>query len=40
MAVLKFRRDGAEVEVVGHERGQETLVDRWRCMTSPARWTT
>jgi SulP family sulfate permease len=28
MAILKFRRDGAEVEVVGMNRGTETLVDR------------
>jgi SulP family sulfate permease len=28
MAILKFRRDGAEVEVVGMNRATETLVDR------------
>jgi SulP family sulfate permease len=28
MAVLKFRRDGAEVEVVGMNAATETLVDR------------
>ncbi len=28
MAILKFRRDGAEVEVVGLNRASETIVDR------------
>jgi SulP family sulfate permease len=28
MAILKFRRDGAEVEVVGMNKATETLVDR------------
>jgi SulP family sulfate permease len=28
MAILKFRRDGAEVEVVGMNAATETLVDR------------
>lgn len=28
MAVLKFRRDGAEVDIVGMNRASETLVDR------------
>jgi SulP family sulfate permease len=28
MAVLKFRRDGAEVEIVGLNEASETLVDR------------
>ena len=28
MAILKFRRDGAEVEVVGMNEATETLVDR------------
>jgi SulP family sulfate permease len=28
MAILKFRRDGAEVEVVGMNEASETLVDR------------
>ena len=28
LAILKFRRDGAEVEVVGMNRATETLVDR------------
>ncbi|MCB1407622.1 MAG: SulP family inorganic anion transporter, partial [Rhodobacteraceae bacterium] len=28
MAVLKFRRDGAEVEIVGMNEASETLVDR------------
>lgn len=28
MAVLKFRRDGAEVEVVGMNEASETIVDR------------
>jgi SulP family sulfate permease len=28
MAILKFRRDGAEVEVVGMNDATETLVDR------------
>jgi SulP family sulfate permease len=28
MAILKFRRDGAEVEVVGMNQATETLVDR------------
>lgn len=28
MAVLKFRRDGAEVEIVGMNRASETIVDR------------
>jgi SulP family sulfate permease len=39
MAILKFRRDGAEVEVVGMNRATETLVDRLAIMTSRARWT-
>jgi SulP family sulfate permease len=28
MAILKFRRDGAEVEVIGLNEASETLVDR------------
>jgi len=28
MAILKFRRDGAEVEVVGMNKATETLVDK------------
>lgn len=28
MAVLKFRRDGAEVEVLGMNAASETIVDR------------
>lgn len=28
MAILKFRRDGAEVELVGMNEASETLVDR------------
>ncbi len=28
MAVLKFRRDGAEVEIVGMNEASETIVDR------------
>jgi SulP family sulfate permease len=28
MAILKFRRDGAEVEVVGMNEATETMVDR------------
>jgi len=28
MAVLKFRRDGAEVDVVGLNKASETIVDR------------
>ncbi len=28
MAILKFRRDGADVEVVGMNKATETLVDR------------
>jgi len=28
MAVLKFRRDGAEVEIVGMNAASETIVDR------------
>jgi SulP family sulfate permease len=28
MAILKFRRDGAEVEIVGMNEASETLVDR------------
>jgi SulP family sulfate permease len=28
MAVLKFRRDGAEVEIVGMNEATETIVDR------------
>jgi sulfate permease, SulP family len=28
MAILKFRRDGAEVEVVGMNEATETLVDK------------
>jgi len=28
MAVLKFRRDGAEVEIVGMNKASETIVDR------------
>jgi len=28
MAVLKFRRDGAEVEIVGMHEASETIVDR------------
>ena len=40
MAVLKFRRDGAEVEVVGHERRDpKPSSTGLPCMTSPARWT-
>jgi sulfate permease, SulP family len=39
MAILKFRRDGAEVEVVGMNAATETLVDRLASTTSPARWT-
>jgi SulP family sulfate permease len=39
MAILKFRRDGAEVEVVGMNQATETLVDRLGIMTSPARST-
>ena len=28
MAVLKFRRDGAEVEIAGMNKATETIVDR------------
>lgn len=28
MAVLKFRRDGAEVEIIGMNKASETIVDR------------
>jgi SulP family sulfate permease len=28
MAVLKFRRDGAEVEIVGMNEASETIVDK------------
>ena len=28
MAVLKFRREGAEVEIVGMNKASETIVDR------------
>jgi SulP family sulfate permease len=28
MAVLKFRRDGAEVEIKGLNQASETIVDR------------
>lgn len=28
MAILKFRRDGAEVEVIGMNQATETLVDK------------
>lgn len=28
MAVLKFRREGAEVELIGLNRASETIVDR------------
>jgi SulP family sulfate permease len=28
MAVLKFRRDGAEVEIVGMNAATETIVDK------------
>ena len=28
MAVLKFRRDGAEVELMGMNEASETLVDK------------
>jgi SulP family sulfate permease len=28
MAILKFRRDGAEVEIVGMNEASETIVDR------------
>ncbi len=28
MAVLKFRRDGAEVEIVGMNEATETIVDQ------------
>ena len=28
MAVLKFRRDGAEVEIVGMNEASATIVDR------------
>jgi sulfate permease, SulP family len=39
MAVLKFRRDGAEVEIVGMNEASETIVDRLASTTSRARWT-
>jgi SulP family sulfate permease len=28
MAVLKFRRDGAEVEIIGMNAASETIVDK------------
>jgi SulP family sulfate permease len=28
MAVLKFRREGAEVEIIGMNKASETIVDR------------
>ena len=28
MAILKFRREGAEVEVIGMNEASETIVDR------------
>jgi len=28
MAVLKFRRDGAEVQIIGMNEASETIVDR------------
>ena len=28
MAILKFRRDGAEVEVIGMNEASETIVDK------------
>jgi SulP family sulfate permease len=36
MAVLKFRRDGAEVEVIGMNAASETLVDRLGTHDKPA----
>ena len=36
MAVLKFRRDGAEVEIVGMNEASETIVDRLGSTTSRA----
>ncbi|MCB1340573.1 MAG: SulP family inorganic anion transporter, partial [Pseudooceanicola sp.] len=35
MAILKFRRDGAEVEVVGMNAATETLVDRLSVQDRP-----
>ena len=35
MAVLKFRRDGAEVEIVGMNAASETIVDRLAVHNKP-----
>jgi SulP family sulfate permease len=35
MAVLKFRRDGAEVEIVGMNEATETIVDKLAIHNKP-----
>jgi SulP family sulfate permease len=35
MAVLKFRRDGAEVEIVGMNAASETIVDELAVHNKP-----
>jgi SulP family sulfate permease len=37
MAVLKFRRDGAEVEIIGMNEASETIVDRLAIHDKPGR---
>lgn len=39
MAVLKFRREGAEVKIVGMNKASETIVDSLAVHDKPARWT-
>jgi SulP family sulfate permease len=36
MAVVKFRREGAEVEIIGLNRASETIVDRFGVHDKPA----
>ena len=36
MAVIKFRREGAEVEIIGLNRASETIVDRFGVHDKPA----
>jgi len=38
MAILEFRRDGAEVEVAGMNGATETLVDRFAVRDKPGPW--
>ena len=35
MAVLKFRREGATVEVIGLNRASETIIDRFGIHDKP-----